>query len=171
MINISNKDDQADPDLRYMVERLLSEIGIEGKLSEHFNTICATYHQYLNSDNKVTRMEQLLSLANAAKLMRNTIGGAFKDRPIPNKVSRTINHLCQPRLANYYLNWQQICQFFFYCESVVKADADAGNRPQPTAQEIYELKMAHLTALYRVLIDLEEVALVTNAEPDYEVQT
>ncbi len=172
IINMTNNEDQrVEPDLKYMVDHLLAEIGIEGKVTQDFNTICEVYHQYLNSDNKAKRLEMLLALANAAKSMRATIGSAFKDRPIPNKLVRDIRQLCKPRLSNYYLNWQQICQFFFYSDAITKENAKAANLPEPTAQELYQLKMHHLTALYRVLIDLEEVAMVTEAEPDYEVMT
>ena len=170
---IKNDENKIDPDLRYIVDRLAELTSAEGEIQGHFNSMCALYHRYLNSDTKAKRLELLTFFANEVRQMIRLANDVLvkSNRTIPSKVVREINHLCKPRLANYYLNAHQIYQFYTYCGAVEAELANAGCRPKLTTQELYELKMKHMTAFYLVLLDLEEVALLTNAEPEYEVQS
>lgn len=132
------------PDLDKMIQIAMSP---EYKLWQHYNRLCELHHQFTNSASKKHRLELLNDLRNVAIDFQHAITNLIAPAIIPARLIDNVQDKTKATLTSQYLNMTQLFQGFFHDQSP-------------------KIKTMRLTALYYLLSDLAELALLTSAEPE-----
>ena len=122
-------------------------MSLEFALFQYYDRIAKKYWEFINSGVARSRMEHLGEMRNICIGMKYRIKKVFGERPIPNRVIRSITEAVKPTLSSHYLNFTQLYQCFIHS-------------PTP------DVKMHYLTALWYHLEDMGEVILHENCEPE-----